>query len=156
MTDRKYEIQVEELNEQPVLHQRFECPAAELTARFGEVLPAVFQQAMASGSPPAGPPYARYHGMGENIDVEAGIPTAGPAQASGEIRAGTLPGGPAAVTMHIGSFDGLGAAHEALAKWAADNGRQPSGGSWEMYLSDPEQEPDSSTWQTRIVLPLER
>lgn len=39
--------------------------------------------------------------------------------------------------------------------WIADQGRSPSKVMWEVYLTDPEQEPDASAWRTEVYWPVE-
>ncbi len=150
----QYTITTETLTAQPTLSMRFEVPQDQLAAKFAEVLPAVFGHAMQGDAKPAGMPFARYHGMEGTMDVEAGVPTAGPGKASDTINVSSLPGGDAATTVHRGPYDGLGAAHEALIAWAKDNGRTPSGGPWEVYITDPSAQPDPEQWETKVFLPL--
>lgn len=149
-----YEITTEILSAQPVLSMRFEVAPAQLAAKFAEVLPAVFGHAAQGSAPPCGMPFARYHGFGETVDVEAGVPTQGPGQGTETISVSELPAGPAAVTMHVGPYDKLGDAHQALAEWAKANGKSVSGGPWEIYVSDPSQQPDPAKWETKVFLPL--
>jgi hypothetical protein len=65
------------------------------------------------------------------------------------------PAGPAAVTWHVGSYQGLGNAHHALEEWASKNNRKPAGPPWESYVTDPGQEPDPQKWRTQVFLPLQ-
>ena len=69
------------------------------------------------------------------------------------MRPSVLPRGPVAVTTHIGPYDAMEPAYAALASWVSDRGGEPTGDAWEIYLSDPEQQPDSSMWRTEIVQP---
>ncbi len=66
----------------------------------------------------------------------------------------TLPGGPAAVLTYIGPYDEMEAAYAALAEWVARSGGEPTGDPWEVYFSDPAQEPDPRRWRTEIVMPF--
>jgi effector-binding domain-containing protein len=43
----------------------------------------------------------------------------------------------------------------ALEAWIAEQGRRPAGAPWEVYWSDPREEPDSARWRTEIVWPIE-
>ena len=103
---------------------------------------------------PAGPPFARYHPLGEGrFEVEAGFPVAGPVEAAGEVVPSELPGGPVAVTVHTGSYDQMEPAYQALASWVADHGGQLAGDAWEVYYSDPAEQPDPAHWRTGVVQP---
>ena len=62
---------------------------------------------------PAGPPFARYRVLGdERFDVEAGFPALKPIVADGDVKASALPGGPAAHTVHVGSYDAMEPAYD--------------------------------------------
>ncbi|MDP9469013.1 MAG: GyrI-like domain-containing protein [Chloroflexota bacterium] len=114
------------------------------------------------GGTPAGPPYARYHEFGpERVDVEFGIPVASPVAnlrplaecEPGEVGSGELPGGPAAVTLHMGSYPGLGAAYERLREWIPAQGHAPGGAPWESYINDPTEVGDADL-RTEVIWPV--
>jgi effector-binding domain-containing protein len=65
--------------------------------------------------------------------VEVGVELNQPCPLSGRVVASTLPAGPAAMTVHRGSYGGLAAAHRAVHDWCAANGRRPAGPRWEVY-----------------------
>ena len=148
-------VEVKELPPQPVLTIRFQVPPEQISAKLAEVLPAVHAYITEQGIAAAGQPFSRYHGVsGGVIDMEAGIATTAPASGKGDIKSGQLPGGPTAITWHVGPYEALQESHEALTTWVQQNGRTPSGGPWEVYVTDPGEEPDSSKWKTQIFLPL--
>ena len=108
----------------------------------------------AQGAHPAGPPFARYHRLGSGeFTVEAGFPVSTAIGADGDVRPAELPGGPVAAMLHVGPYDEMAAAYEALASWVARHGGEPSGAPWEVYLTDPSREPDPATWRTEIIQP---
>lgn len=78
---------------------------------------------------------------------------AAPIKAVGEVRPSSLPGGTVATTMHVGSYDQMEPAYEALAQWVKEHGQELAGDPWEVYFSDPSVEPDPATWRTEIVQP---
>ena len=71
----------------------------------------------------------------------------------GDIQAGEIPGGMAATCMHIGPYDKITAAYEALGQWMQSNGRQGTGVCYEIYLNDPQQTPPEQL-QTQILFPI--
>ena len=152
---KTYEITTETVSPQPVLSMRFAVEKEQIAAKFAEVLPAVYGHAMQGAAKPAGQPFARYYGECDGkIDIEAGVPTDGPGEGTDAIKVSELPGGEVATTLHVGPYERLGEAHNALLAWAKENGRAPSGGPWEIYVSDPGAEPDPNKWETRVYLPL--
>ena len=149
-------IEVIETAAQPTAVVRFQVAPERISEKLAEVLPAVYGFLTEAGITPAGPPFSRYHHIGEDsIDMEAGMPTPEPVTGRGEIAAAELPGGAVATTWHVGPYDGLVAAHAALSDWAAAAARRAAGGAWESYVTDPGAEPDPSRWRTQLFLPLE-
>ena len=92
-----------------------------------------------------GPPFVRYHALGETeTDVEVGIPVADPVAGEGPITAGELPGGAVIRTWHIGSHDRLGEAYSRLqlvGRTPASAGRR--GG---LLVDRPGADPDPANW----------
>lgn len=102
---------------------------------------------------PAGPPFARFTFLADVIAVEAGFPCTAEITGDGEVEPSALPGGPAAVTTHMGRYDDLGSAYKAVHAWLVARGRAEAGPHWEVYFTDPTAEPDSSHWRTDVVTP---
>jgi effector-binding domain-containing protein len=85
------------------------------------------------------------------MSVEVGVEVSGPFPASGRVRASALPAGPAAMTVHRGPYEELDAAHRAIARWSADQGRELTGQRWEVYGDWYE---DPALLETRIYYAL--
>lgn len=135
----------------------------DLAALFERHLPQVFARLGELGAPPAGAPYGRYHAFGPDaVDVEIGVPTAAPVDAlapldqcaSGEVGASELPGGPAAVLLHLGPYDTLPQGYERLGAWVEEQGHTAGAGPWESYVDDPGAVADATRLRTEIVWPL--
>ena len=90
--------------------------------------------------------------VGAAVDGDAGVVS------------GVLPAGRYATLTHVGHPSELAEATKALLDWAARQGLSwdmtPADGGerWgarlEIYLTDPEQEPDMSKWHTRLAFRL--
>jgi effector-binding domain-containing protein len=65
--------------------------------------------------------------------VEVGVLLDRPCPLTGRVVASTLPAGTAAMTVHRGPFGEVGAAHDAVLRWCAGHGKQPTGVRWEIY-----------------------
>ncbi|HEX6220229.1 MAG TPA: GyrI-like domain-containing protein [Acidimicrobiia bacterium] len=121
---------------------------------LGEAFTQIAMYLEVSGNPPVGPPFARYHRLGERLfHVEAGFPVARAVAGSGRIQSSSLPGGSVAVKTHVGPYEEMEASYEALAKWIESRGGTPIGDAWEIYFSDSEDPP--STWRTEIFQPCQ-
>ena len=134
---------------------RGRLPVAELGAFVGRAIAAVADALNSQGISPAGPPFARFHRHSPgDFDVEVGFPTPRDFSPAGDVQPSALPGGPAAVMVYVGPYDEMEPAYGALAGWIAQHGEQPVGDPWEIYFSDPTQEPEPQKWRTEIVMPL--
>ena len=141
--------EIRELSPQHAVVEVTVTDDAGIPAAVDSGFPRLFGRLADLGVEPAGPPYIRYLRTGAELELELGIPV-GPDAG----RPSWLPGGRAAVLRHVGPFSGLRAACEALQAWVAERGERAAGPFWESYVTNPREEPDSSTWVTEIVQPL--
>jgi len=157
--------QVEPRARQPYVAIRAHVTMAELGglgARFGEV----FSWLGARGVPPAGAPFFRYRviDMARDLEVDVGVPVETALDGDQSITADVLPAGQYATLTHTGHPSELLGATKALLDWAAGQGVEfdmspgENGERWgsrlEIYLSDPNQEPDMSKWVTQLAFRL--
>ena len=127
--------------------------AAIFDETFSALGPALGEHAIA----PAGPAFSLHHRMpGATATFEVGFPLGAPLD--GEIEAGgitfapsSMPAGPIATISHIGAFDGLSQAWQDLMQRVADDGHQPALPFWEVYVSEPGPNVDSSSLRTDLV-----
>ena len=95
---------------------------------------------------------------GMRIAVSGENPTAIPPAwiqaGGGEVIVETLPGGIAATTTHLGSYDQLQDAYGAIQQWMESEGLVPNGSPWESYVTDPAEYPDPKDWKTEVFWPL--
>ena len=150
-----YEIEIREAGPQPVLSIRVTTTLAEISSVLGGLYQEVFGYAGSIGVAPSGPPFARYHSVeaGE-ADLDAGVPVSQPVEGKGRVVAGELTGGRVAVTWHIGPYDTIAGAYDALQAWMKEQGVEPAGPSWEVYWTDPNEVQDPSQWKTEVIWPI--
>ena len=152
MAEPHYEL--EDVPTTFALTMRVRVSPDQVSEALGWVLPACFQSAVDRGLGP-GRPFARYRTVRpDELELDAGVVVSEPGTSDGDIKATQLPSCRAAVVMHVGPYEDLPASHRALVQWAKDNGHDPAPGPWEVYITDPSEQPDPSTWQTRLYLPL--
>ena len=93
-----------------------------------------------AGVAPAGPPFARYFSMSpDGLDVADRLPGRRAVPRGRVVHPGELPAGPAAVTTHVGPFDGLEAAWTAFRAAIDALGRRRADDPWEVYVVGPRQ-----------------
>ena len=142
---------------QPVLLIRRRIARHELPATLAHCFGAVFGHCQKAGLALDGRPYTRYLATGPGLwTIEAGKPLAAAAPGEGDIEAGTLPGGPAAVAMHAGPYDQLQETYAAVERWIESSGLRASGPPWESYITSPADHPDPAGWRTEVYWPLEQ
>jgi len=151
----EYTVELKELEPQPVLSKRLKVPFWRVGAVLPGVMGEVRKRVKARNTEPAGPPFVRYHRMGLRIDMEVGFPVPEAVKGKREVQAGELPGGPAAVTRHIGPYRTINRAYRALKVWMREQGRRAAAPGWEVYHTDPKKVKDSSRWETEVIVPLE-
>lgn len=150
-----YEIVVKELEPQPIVSIRTRCHAAEIGATLAAILPEVWAYLRKQNVYPIGPPFTRYHGYTENqVDIEGGMPVARALPGEGRVVAGELPGGTVATTVHLGPYEKLPEAHDALHLWIKENAKETAGPQWELYWTDPGKEPDPAKRRTELIWPI--
>jgi AraC family transcriptional regulator len=157
----EYSISRQELAAQPVLVVRRRVRRSEIAAAIGAALPKVFLAAQQRGIAISGYPITRYPETSvAMVTLETGMRVSAHqgnwivSGDEGDVLPETLPGGPAAVTVHAGPYDQLQAAYAALEEWIVTNGFHPAGAPWEAYLNDPADHPDPQDWKTEVCWPL--
>jgi effector-binding domain-containing protein len=139
---RTYEIQTRAVDEVQTAAVFDTVAVADMPAFFGTAYGEVAAYLTRWGAGPAGMPYARYHMLREGFfEVEAGFPAITPVAGEGRVEPSQLPAATVAVTTHVGPYDQIGPAYEALTKWIADHDGEPAGDPWEVYFSGPDVDP---------------
>ncbi|NLJ07879.1 MAG: hypothetical protein GX437_09440 [Sphingobacteriales bacterium] len=62
--------------------------------------------------------------------------------------------GNSVMVIHIGAYEGLASAWNALEKYIKDKNLEVNGAPFEVYLTDPNVDKDTAHWQTQVVFPI--
>lgn len=152
---RTYEIGLETRAEMPTAVMMATLAVAEIPGWLHTTYMAIVEALASQHGEISGPPFARYRQLAaDRFHVEAGFPVNKPIGRMGEVVPSTLPGGELAVTVHFGPYDQLTAAYQEVVNWVEERGHQVSGPPWEVYYTDPEEQPDTNTWRTEVIQPL--
>ena len=143
------------LTEQPILFIRRRVVPGTMKDVLAECFGKLFTHGATAGLPMAGWPLCRYISTGPGLwTVEPAMPLAAPVAGEGEMQAGGLPGGPVALGIHAGPYEGLPQTNAAIEQWIEANGFEVGGAPWEQYVTDPGEHPDPADWRTEIYWPL--
>jgi len=82
------------------------------------------------------------------MEIDFGVEVVRSFEPHGEVFPTQTPAGEVATTLHIGPYERIGEAHDAVHGWAAANRRTFAGKSWEIYGDWTD---DVSKLETRIV-----
>lgn len=144
-----------EIESQPIVGIRATTTMEEIKQVIGALFGEVMEYLAGNGIAPAGMPFTIYHEMdAERLVMECGMPVASPVEGTERVRSGELPAGKVATVTHMGPYEQLGQTWSALMKWMEDEGLQPACAPWEVYVTDPGEEPDPSKWRTDIFFPI--
>jgi effector-binding domain-containing protein len=146
-----YEPRIETREPTPTAVVRVTVPMASIAETLGSIFNEVIEHLGRTGGTPV-EAFARYtiHEGGADADIEAGFTASGPVRPEGRIEAGTLPGGEVATVMHVGAYDQVGEAYQAVEAWLNEQGRVTVERPWEVYLSMPDEVPP----RTRVDFPI--
>ena len=72
----------------------------------------------------------------------------------GEIKKGMSHSGKAVKCVYTGPYEEGDKPHNAIAAYMAANNLEMAGAPWEVYASDPGDEPDSTKWVTHVYYPI--
>lgn len=149
-----YQVEVRTVPERYAAVERFHAKLPELGAKmpaaYGKVMSLLGSRRIAV----KGPAMGRFRPTDEaEFDVEAGFYVDQVADSGDGVEFIAIPGGRAAVVTHVGPYEGLPAAYEAIGAWAKEQGIELGETMSEDYWSDPSRTP-SSEWRTDVIWPL--
>jgi effector-binding domain-containing protein len=130
----------------------------KLSQFFGPQYGAIYGGLQKLGMASTNPPYAFYYSIDEKnnlTDLAAAVEVNDPDIVLPGFNKVTLPAGKVISTQHVGSYDTMMPAYEALDKYLKEKGLQKDL-VIEQYLSDPAVEKDPSKWKTNIFYTLKK
>ena len=150
-----YTIEQRHNERQPYAAIRTTTPMSGIGAAMGPLYGELFGWLARKGVRATGEPWTRYLHVGpDEVELEIAAPVADEVKSEGRIIGGVMPACDVATTIHDGPYDRLGDAYEALAAWVAEHHAQVTGAMWEVYLTDPNREPDPAKYRTRVFDPI--
>ena len=143
-----------ELQPQPTLIIRTETGVQSLPQVLGDAFENIVSYLGELGELPHGAPFVAYFNMDmDNLQIEAGFPVSKPIPGREDIQAGEFPPGQYATATFTGPYHEMAPAYDMLTAWIQENGREPTGTAYEIYLNDVNTTPPEEL-KTQILFPL--
>jgi effector-binding domain-containing protein len=132
-----YEIVSRDVPTQRVATIRERVRRTAIGEAMGDGFDEVARATEEAGAEIDGLPFAIYHEVGrDEVEVELGFPVLGNVEL-GRVHSATLDGGHVACTVHMGPYEEVGHAYEALDRWLQMHGGRVVAPPREVYLNDP-------------------
>lgn len=148
-------IQVKTLESYPVLTIREKTTTDKIEETLGKLYGELMAELNKQALEQEGMPFATYHEWNPpTCDVEAGIATKSLGKKTARVAAYETGTKEVVYLSHFGSYESTEASHIRLNEWMAENNREAAGPPFEVYVTDPGEEPDPAKWQTDIYYPL--
>ena len=144
-----YVVELETMSERPAAVVAGTVSEGKVGSFIGKAFTSVMQALSEQHQFPVGEPFACYHVNGNTFEIHAGFPVTSPVTASGNVEPFMLPGGNVATTLHVGPYDKVADAYNAIMAWLPTQNLQPAGDPWEVYLD----EPGVDEPRTRVFVP---
>ncbi len=138
-----YAVTIDHENGRYLAVHRFDARPEEIGEKMGRAFALVTDRLGQTGTRPTGPPASCYEMDEDLFHVAAGFPVAAPVGPGDGVEDLRLPDVDTATTVHMGPYEGLAQAYDALREGAAEQGRRvdETAPVWEEYLTGPEVEP---------------
>lgn len=149
-----FEISLQEKKAQPVIFMRTKIQIDMLPKLLEETSAKIKRYLKESGVTASDVLYTRYHDglLGNDVDVEIGMPVSKEVQGIGELRSSVLPAGKYVYATYKGDPDELEKAYDGILKWIDEADLKPAGAYFEYYYGE---EGDSEEFRAKIVVPVE-
>jgi len=149
------EAGIKEVLPMDALSIRVTCTMDEIEASMSQSFELLMAEASKAGVQITGAPFTIwYQWDGDTFEFDSCIPVSGTINATGDIRNIRSYGGKVISLVHTGHYNDSGYSWEALENYLKENGLESNGDPWEVYLTNPQQEPDPMKWMTELVWPV--
>lgn len=149
-----YDCTINEKPDQAVLSIRTRTAVGNLPNVLGRAYGRLVQYLGELDESPTGAPFVGYYNMDmQDLNIEVGFPVSRSLQAKNDMQPGQIPGGKQATCLHVGPYNTLEPAYNALIEYIGQSGHEAKGVAYEFYLNDPNETPQDEL-QTQIVFPL--
>ncbi|MBN3033954.1 MAG: SRPBCC family protein [Bacteroidales bacterium] len=132
------------------------CNMADIGTKMGKMFGELQAYVEKNRIETTGPPFCAYPDWdpSKKIVMLAGIPIKKPVKAMGTIKMSKTYQGKTLMAVHYGAYEATPKTYEKIQGYMKEKGYQPNGTPWEIYITDPMNEPDVSKWVTEVYYPV--
>jgi effector-binding domain-containing protein len=155
----QYDITTRHVPDQAVVSVRGWTDRANLSPFVGNTFGELYGRLQRLGVAPDGDALVIYHEFGaDGIDAEVCVPVATNVDldvlAAGGLLRRVIPGSTVAQTTHVGAYEALAGAYDAVASWIREGGYEPNGPARERYQAGPADRIPETAYRTLIEFPV--
>jgi effector-binding domain-containing protein len=133
-----------------------ECPDKKITIRSIKTFSKLLKYLKANDMELTNPPIVVYH-ESEKEDhtlIECAIPINEIINVKDNIKIIEQPASKTIMASHFGHYNSVKTTSDALLKYIEENNIEVTGSRFEIYITDPMNEPDSRKWETKVYYPI--
>lgn len=153
-----YKVEVKEVVSKPYYYIKDKVAMGDMSseffgARFGKIMNFLGDDATKVSEPP----FAIFHEWNEEsgkAEVSVAIAATTDKPTNGEIKRGMTYEGRTMMVSYRGPYEGTGDVHDFLHRHIATSDHDFAGVPWEVYVTDPADEPDPANWITEVYYPV--
>jgi len=86
--------------------------------------------------------------------MDIGIPVEKAEKGKGRVHVQEFPGQKVVMAYYFGPYEKIAHTYHVLDQYIKENEKQVIGSPWEIYITDPMNEPDTMKWETRVAFPV--
>jgi len=149
-------IKVVEVTSTPAISVKDSVTVNEIGPFMELYMPQLYMYAMRKEGKMTGHPYSMCYNWDPEgkILMEVGLPLTEPIEGEGVFIATNTPGGKAVKALHFGPYEEVAPVYEALEQYIKVMKMEFAGPPWEVYITDPNEEPNPEKWETMVYFPI--
>lgn len=149
------EVTIEEVTGMAAIAMEVSVPPEKIADAMGSSFGRLMQYCGEQNVEIAGPPFSIwYEWEGDIMVFDCALPVSEPLKPVKGIKPITTYSGKVVTVEHHGPYETTQYSWEKLGKYIAENNMETNGDPWEVYITDPGQEPDPSKWVTKLYWPV--
>ncbi len=149
------EISVKDVQSMYAMTFRTKCTMEEIADVMGPAFGEIMQVITTNGGQVAGAPFAIwYEWENEIMEFDNAIPVDKKMKGTDRVLPIKTYQGKTAFVSHMGEYSSTYYSWGALENYIKENGLETNGSPYEVYITDPETEPDPTKWVTELYWPI--